>query len=458
MKNILLILLLTSGFSQLYSQDQFSLEEAVGYGLTHHNDMKMNDIDYLTAEQTIKEFKSTAMPKVNGGLDYSHYLAVPVQPIEDFISPSVYGVLFQENIIPERELGAPETFEFSFVQPNVLTASIGASIQLFDGGYLYGLKAAKIYRELVKKERKQSEQMIIANVTKAYISILIAEKNKEVISQNIKVLEKSLSDIKAIYESGFAESLDVDRMQLSLETLQTQVSNLDQLIQISYNLLKFQMSYPLDNSITVSDNLDEMVNKITVDEINLDAPVDVSRRAEFGVIEIGQELNGIDYKRLKAGYLPTANAFINLQESLQRSNLFSNDEAGWLPTAVVGVNVKVPIYDGGKKSAQMQSVKLKIQKTDLQKQDLTRVIQLQARNAQLSIINAGNTVANTKRNLDLSQKIYDKSRIKFKEGVGSSIEVTQAESDLYRAQANYIGALYDLLSAKTDYNLALAKN
>lgn len=457
MKKLLLILLISSGLCQLQAQDQFSLEQAVGYGLTHHNDMKMNDLDYQSAEHTIKEIKSIAMPKVNGGIDYSHYLAVPVQPVEDFLSPSIYGILFQEGVIPQRDLGAPETFEFSFIQPNVLTASIGASIQLFDGGYLYGLKAAKVYRDLVKKERAQSEQAIIANVTKAYIAILIAEKNKEVVSQNIKVLEKSLSDIKAIYESGFAESLDVDRMQLSLETLQTQVGNLDQLIQLSYNLLKFQMNYPIDAPIQVTDDLETMVDAITVDEINMNEPVDVSNRAEFDVIEVGQQLNEIDLKRTKAGYLPTANAFVNLQESLQRQNLFDNDEAGWLPTAVLGVNIKVPIYDGGMKSAQMENIKVKMLKTDLQKQDLTRAIELQARNAQLSIINARNTVNNTKRNLELSQKIYDKSRIKFKEGVGSSVEVTQAEGDLYQAQSSYINALYDLLNAKTDYNLALAK-
>ena len=458
MKNLLLILLLISGLSQLRSQDLFSLEQAVGYALTHHNNMKMNDLDYQSAEQTIKEFKSIAMPKVNGGLDYSYYLAVPAQPVEDFISPSVYGVLFKEGVIPERDLGAPETFEFSFVQPNVLTANIGASIQLFDGGYLYGLKAAKLYRGLIKKERVQTEQAIITNVTKAYMSILIAEKNKEVISQNIKVLEKSLSDIKAVYESGFAESLDVDRMQLSLETLQTQIGSLDQMIQLSYNLLKFQMNYPIDQDINVSDNLEAMVEQVTVDELTLNGPIDMSRRAEFGVIEVGQQLNDLDYKRTKAGYLPTANAFINIQESLQRSNLFDNDEAGWLPTAVVGVSIKAPIYDGGMKSAQMENIKLKIQKTDLQKQDLERLITLQVRNSQRSIINARNTVNNSKKNLDLSKKIYDKTRIKFKEGVGSSIEVTQAESDLYQAQGNYINALYDLLSAKTDYNLALAKN
>ena len=289
------------------------------------------------------------------------------------------------------------------------------------------------------------------------MSILVAEKNKEVISQNIKVLEKSLSDIKAVYQNGFAESLDVDRMQLSFETLQTQIGNLDQMIQLSYNLLKFQMNYPIDQNIVVTDNLESMVEQIIVDEITLDGPIDMSRRAEFSVIEVGQQLNELDYKRTKAGYLPTANVFINFQESLQRSNLFDNDEAGWLPTAVAGVSIKAPIYDGGMKKAQMENIKLKMNKTDLQKQDLERLITLQVRNSQRSIINARNTVNNSKKNLDLSQRIYDKTKIKFKEGIGSSIEVTQAEADLYQAQGNYINALYDLLIAKTDYNLALAK-
>jgi hypothetical protein len=129
MNNILLLLLITAGLFQLSAQDQFSLEQAVGYGLSHHNNMKMNDLNYLSAEQTIRGFKSTGMPKVNGGIDYSYYLAVPTQPAVDFISPSIYNVLFQENVIPERALAAPETFKFSFVQPNVLTANIGARIQ-----------------------------------------------------------------------------------------------------------------------------------------------------------------------------------------------------------------------------------------------------------------------------------------------------------------------------------------
>lgn len=438
-------------------QERLSLQQAIDYAIKHHNQLKQNELDYRTAEQTIKEFRSIGMPKINGNVDYSYYMAVPAQPVADFITPSVYGVLFQENVIPERQLGPPETFEFSFVQPNVLTGSIAANMLIFDGSYLYGLKAAKLYRELVNKERDQTIQSITNNVTKAYMAVLIVEKNKEVVSQNIQVLEKSLADTRAVYDSGFAESLDVDRLQLSLENLKTEISNLDQIIQLSYNLLKFQMNYPIDQQIVVADDLESMVNEVTVEELTLDSEINMSNRAEFAVISTGQKLNELDLKRNKAGYLPSASAFVSAQQSLQRNNLFDNNEVGWLPTAVIGVNIKVPIYDGGEKSAKIEQVKLKMAKTDLQKQDLERAITLEVRNAQLSIINARNTVQSRKRSLDLAQKIYDKSRIKFTEGVGSSIEVSQAEGDLYQAQANYINALYDLLTAKTELNIALAK-
>lgn len=457
MKNSIIIILLAWGHMHVNAQEKFTLDQAVDYALNNHNNLKSKQIDVLASEQQIKEFRSIGMPKVSGGVDYSYYFAVPAQPVEDFISPSVYGVLFAENVIPERDLGTPETFEFSFVQPNALTANIGANMILFDGGYLYGLKAAKLYRELIVKETEQTKQEIKSQVTKAYMSILIAEENKKVISQNIAVISKSLSDTKAIYENGFAESLDVDRLQLSLETLETEVASLDQVIQLSYNLLKFQMNYPLDKEIGVSTTLTDMVNNLSYDGkiIAVDSEIDFSNRTEFALLDKGQELNELDLKRNKAGYLPTASAFINLQESLQRRNLFDNDEVGWLPTAVAGVQIKIPIYDGGEKSAKIEQVKLNMEKTNLQRDDLKRGIRLQVRNAQLSLINARSRVGSRKKNLDLSQKIYDKTKIKFTEGVGSSLEVTQAEASLYEAQSNYINALYDLLIARTDLDIAL---
>lgn len=440
-----------------WSQQSFTLSQAMDYALSNHAEMKLNDLEARNAEATVKEFKSIGMPKVDAGIDYSYYFATPAQPVQDFITPSVYGVLFQEGVIPQRELGAPQTFKFSFVQPNSLVGKIGANMLIFDGSYLYGLKAARLYRELVQVQRGQSEQNVKANVARAYMSIVVAERNKEVISQNIAVVEKSLADTREIFASGFAESLDVERLELSLESLQNQIATIDNMINLAYNALKFQMSYPVDEALSISDNLETLVASIKKENIDLRSDIDMSNRAEFAVLDKNQELNIIDMKRHKAGYLPSARGFVNLQESLQRKNLFDNDEAGWLPTAVAGVGINIPIYDGGEKSAKIEKVKINMERNDIQKNELSRAITLQVRNAQLSMQSALDAIAIGQKNIDLSQKIYDKAKVKFNEGVGSSIEVSQAESALYQAQASYISSLYDLLSAKTDLDIALGQ-
>lgn len=451
------ITLLTAWSWTAWSQQSFTLSQAMDYALSNHSQMKLNDLDARNAEATVKEFRSIGMPKVDAGIDYSYYLAVPRQPVEDFLTPSIYGVLFAEGVIPQRDLGPAAISELSFVQPNSLVGKVGANMLIFDGSYLYGLKAARLYRDLVKVQRGQSEQNVKANVARAYMSIVVAQRNREVIAQNIAVVEKSLADTREIFASGFAESLDVERLELSLESLQNQIATIDKMIDLANNALKFQMSYPVDQELTVTDNLETLVASIEKDNIDLRSDIDMSRRAEFAVLDKNQELNVLDMKRHKAGYLPSARGFVNIQESLQRKNLFDNDEAGWLPTAVAGIGINIPIYDGGEKSAKIEQVKINMERNDIQKNELARAITLQVRNAQLSMQSALDAIAIGQKNIDLSQKIYDKAKIKFNEGVGSSIEVSQAESALYQAQANYISALYDLLSAKTDLDIALGQ-
>ena len=132
-----------------FSQETFSLQEAIDYALSNHPAIKLKQLDIQTADSDIREFKSIGMPKVTGSINYQYYFKTPVQPVEDFISPAVYGVLFQEQVLEPRALGAPDVFEFSFFQPHNLTGGIEASALLFDGSYLVGLKAARLYKELV---------------------------------------------------------------------------------------------------------------------------------------------------------------------------------------------------------------------------------------------------------------------------------------------------------------------
>ena len=439
----------------LFGQQSFSLNEAIAYGLENSRTLKIKQLDIITAHEDINDFKAFGMPQVTGNINYQYYFSTPSQPIADFITPSVYNVLFDEEVLARRELGPPETFELSFVQPHVLTGSLEASFILFDGSYLAGLKAAKLYKDLIAKDVDATEQEIKSNITKAYMAVLIAEENIEIIENNIRTVDKSLKEITIMYREGFAESLDVDRLTLSHNNLNTEKEKLQGLIEVTKNLLKFQIGFPIIEAIDLTENIEKLVGTYNLETIAINDPIDYSQRAEYDVITTSTELNRMDLKRHKNGYLPSLKVFANAQQALQRGNLFDGDEAGWLPTVAAGVGLKIPIYDGGEKSARIQKSKVNIEKSNLQLEDFKSAVELQVYNARISFLNAKKSVANTLIALEINQNIFNKTQIKFKEGVGSSVEVTQAESSLYNAQGSYINALYDLVTAKTDLDIAL---
>ena len=439
---------------QTSAQQRFSLDEAVQYALDHSIDKQIQLSEISRAAEDIKDFRSIGMPKVDAGVDYSYYFQVPLQPVEDFIGPAVYNVLFEEGVLQRRDLGAPEVFEFGFIQPHNLTGRIQASSLIFSGSYIYGLRAAKAYRDLVSIQTEATDQKIRGDVTKAYASVLIAAKNKDIIANNIKTIDASILEVSAMYEAGFAEQLDVDRLSLTKNKLDTEFTKLDQVIEVMKNLLKFQMGFPIEEDLELSETLESIELKMGYS--SADQPgIDYTKRAMYNAAVKGQELNELNLKANRAGYLPTASVFASHQQSLQRTNLFDNDEAGWLPTSVVGISIGVPIYDGGEKSAKIQKVRLDMAKADLMIQSLERAITMEVRNAQLSLKNAEADLANSKKAMEISESIFDKTRIKFKEGVGSSVEVTQAEGQLFDAQAQYLAALFDLVNAKIDLDIAL---
>ena len=438
------------------SQKSFSLAEAVAYGIANQNSLKMTDLEIANADSEIKEVKAIGMPQVNGAIDYNYYFFVPQQPVQDFISPAVYGILEAEGL-PTTTQGPPETFELAFVQPQQLNLGVSASMLVFDGSYLVALKASKLYKELLRKQKDANVNQVKANITKAYLAILIAEENKKTISDNINTLSKSLNEAQAMYEAGFMESLDVDRLQLSSNNLKTQLENIDGLIELSKNLLKFQMNFPLDEEIALSEDINKLIVTFDAEADMSNVQIDPNARPEFQVLNTTAELNALDLKRNKAGYMPNLAAFASFQESLQRTNLFDNDQTGFLPTGLLGFKINVPIYDGGEKSAKIQKVKVNIEKVNLQKDEFTNGMTLQVKNAQIAMTNAKRNLSNRQEALEMNQSIYDRTKIKFTEGVGSSVEVTQAENGLYAAQSEVIAGYYDLLTAKVDLDIALGK-
>jgi outer membrane protein len=436
----------------------FSVEEAVAYAQKNGTATKKALLDIAAADAQVKEYTAIGLPQVNGKIEYQHFFVRPTSFLPDFISPAVVGILEGFSLVSPGTSGSIPSGGVTPVQfgtKNNLTLSMTASALVFDGSYLFGLKAAKGLREMTKKQADLSDYTTKYNVKKAYLTVLIIEENKKVLLRNIQNLQKLLTETEAFYKGGFVEQLDVDRLQLSVSNLQTDAESVSRQVELAYNVLKFQMDYDINKPIVLTDSLPKLLAEPNDTDLKGDIPYE--NRIEMDILKRTELLNELNVKVNKFGYAPNVSAFMTVNEQLQRNKFFDNDEAGFNPTVLLGVAVNVPIFDGFSKKAKIQKAQINQKKFQLEIETFRRAMNLEVVNARTQYTNAKQRLANQEKNLELAEKILARTKTKYKEGVGNSIEITTAEQELYRTQANYMNALYDLVVAKTDLDKSLGK-
>lgn len=432
----LILIILVANFAN--GQKSFSIDEAIQYAIKNSNDIKLDQIEIKTADKEVKEYIASGLPKVNGSVEYQHFLEIPTS----FVPAEFFG-------------GMPGEFaELKFGLPNQMTTGVNMNTLIFDGSFFTGLRAQKLYKELKSKSINQTEYEIKKNVTEAYVNVLLTRENIEILDKNLENLDKSITETTAFYENGFVEKLDVNRLELSYDNLLSQKKTLERIALLSKNLLKFQMNFPLNEEILLSQSLDDVVDKVLVKDIEPIESIDYNKRPEYSSILLGQQLNEINFKATRMTRYPSLVGFGNYQYQIQRTNLFESDEPGFFPVSIVGLSMNVPIYSGGATAIKEQKIKLDIEKTEIQKQQFEKSVELQIMNAYQQYLNAKEAMYAAKRQQVLAEEIYDITQIKYKEGVGSSLETSQAEREVYAAQQQYMQSLFDLVSSKISLDIA----
>jgi outer membrane protein len=437
---MMFLLLLFSISASAQNIKSFTLDEAIAYALANSFEVKNAYIEIADADQLIKENKATGMPQISGSLGYSYSFKLP------------------ETVVPAGLFtGMPIEGEFeklpAFGAKNRLTASIDASFLAFDYSYLTALKAARTAKNMAFSQKEQVEVTVKNKVREAYLPSLILEETRNTLQKNIANLEKLFFETKELYKAGFVEQLDVDRLELSLANLKTEINNIDRQKDLIYNVLKFSMNFPADQQIAVSDDINRLL--IDVEPIDLNGKVNYSTRAEYRVVQQSQILQDLNVSYIKSTYYPNLVTFAQYQQTGQSGKIFQDNL--WTDLGVVGLSVNVPLYSGGAKKAKLQRAKLDLEKSNNQMRSLERAIWMEVGNARVAYKNAVQRVTDQQKNLDLAQKIYNTTQIKYKEGVGSSLEITQAEQALFQSQQNVIQAKYELLLSKVDLDKALGK-
>jgi len=433
----ILFLLLFSAIAWAQEPARLTLDQAIEYAYERSTAVKNARLAVEDAEQQIIERRAPGLPQLNGDVTYQRYLQVPKQPLPpQFLPPN------------SDSLDIPT--EVSFFLKNNFTAGLTLDAMLFDGSYFVGLKAARTFREYTAEDLLRTKRDVRNSVIEAYLPVLLVDESIELVGKNIANVEKLLYETRALYEEGFAEQLDVDRQQLSLANLEVERQNLVRRHQTAIARLKYVMGFPAEQELEVAATLESLVE--VASEANLSEQVNLFKRPEYRLAEQGEQLNELNVRLNKAAYLPTLNAFGAYQYQYQGNDFKTGF---WAPQAFVGLRLSIPIFDGLYKSALIQRARLDLERARNDKEDLARAISLEVTNARSTYIQARESLEQQQSNMDLAERIYETTQVKYQEGVGSSVELTQAEQQLYQTQSNFINALYDFLVAKIDLETAL---
>lgn len=426
---------------------KLTMLQAIDLALKTSRQVQNASADIRLAQQKVREIQSIGLPQVNATGGFTQYVQIPGSYVPNFTGQG------------------PDFLFIKFQQKYTSNLNIQASQLLYDGTYLLGLQAAKSFVEISRLLESKSEYDLSFAVAKSYALCLNTSRNLELLDQNMATLKKTLEEVREIYNAGFAEKLDVDRLSLSLASLGVQRDKLLAGVEMTQNVLKLTIGLHPAQPLMLTDNLEDLSKELHV-VLPIEQGMSIPKpnnRIEYQLLQQNLKMNAFDEKRYKVGYTPTLVGFMAYQRTTNRSefnfldgNLPINNT--WVPATLWGLNLNVPIFDGFRKQSQIRQVRINREKTlnDLISFEHAAGMEyLNARQAYLSSLKALELQA---QNSALAETIYNNVNTKFKEGVGSTIEILSAENELKSARVNYLGALYDLSIAIMDLKKALGEN
>ena len=439
---------------------QITAKDAIDIAFKNLADLKNARLDYKMAEARNKEFTGLALPQITGSAQGNHYLTLPLIQFPDGSEIQIYDVLKQEGVKdgsgnPITKTGEFNYRNFSFITPWNMNAGISVNQLLFEPQVFVGLQARDELLVNSDLQLKVTEEKVKETVYRNYYGVLIAQKQLGYVVESIKRLEKLENDQKETFKNGFVERLDIDKTTVNLNNTKTSEIQLRNAVNNGVAVLKMNLGLIQADSLILKDTLssDGIRQGILEDDFSFE------NRNEVKLLNSAIKLQNYDIRRHKLSYFPTVSAFYNFQENGQRQG---GDAGGsqpwfWYNTNLVGINVSVPIFDGFQKKNRIRQSKFTLEKVQNTLDMTKKAIDMEKTVARNSLINAIVAMDAQEKNMELAVKVYNSVKTKYEQGVGSSFESLQADTDLQQAQSNYFRAMYEAALAKINYLKALGR-
>ena len=419
--------------------ESLSLSEAIEFGLSNNRSIINADREILKAKKERWKTISIGLPQISSEINYQNFLEMPV------------------SLVPAEFFGGQiGTFsELIFGTEQNMIGSVKMEQLLFDGSYLVGIEASRIYLKISENLFEKTNLEVKKLITTTYTNVLIAQFNISFLEKNKKTLEVNLKEIHELFKNGFEEEESVEQMQLSLSQVNSNLKYAQNLMKITEEMVKFVIGYPTEKPLSLRSNLEDIFNEglyfKTIPEIT-----NISNNIDIKIADNNVKSEALQFKYEKSKSLPKLSGFIN-QTYTGNSNefTFADRDQKWYGSSLVGLNLKIPLFSSFGRSAISQKAKISLDQAITELTETQERIRIEVNAAYNDYDLAIDNYFTEKENLRLAERIEKKNQIKFFEGVVQSFELRMSQMQLYNAQNNFVTAIHSVINKKTQLETLL---
>jgi len=444
MKNKLILIFSFLFSTVMFSQENtqsFSLQEAIDYALENNRTAKNAARNIEAAKQQKWETTTIGLPQISAEIGYNNWLKQQV------------------SLLPAEFFGGnPGEFtEVAFGTKQTMSATATVNQLLFDGSYLVGLQSAKVFLEISKNAKEKTDLEIRKAVIYAYGNVLLAEESVNILERNVSVLQNNLNETTKIFENGLGDQESVEQLQITLSGVESSLNNTSRLKNLALQMLNITLGLDINNNTILIDNLESLTIQNTVLSL-LDADENIENTIDYKIAENDKTSKELLLKLEKSKALPTLSAFLNgAYNGNSETFSFLEKDQKWFGSSLFGVNMNIPIFSSGRRSAATQRAKINLEKAQDDLTETEQQLKLQIASAKSNYKFSLEDYNNKKENLNLAERIEKKNQTKFFEGISSSFELRQAQMQLYAAQQEFLQAMLDVINNKAELETILNK-
>ena len=446
---VVIILNMLYSFGSLAQEKEasFTIDEAQEYALEHNKNLINANKDLLIADEQIKEARGAGLPQVNGTVDYltnfnyeftfggSGGSAQPPEIDYSLLDEGDYEVLNSLN----QMMGA--SGPSSIVMEDQANANIQLTQLIFSGQYWLGVQMTKTGKRIAEKNIELTTLDVRENVINSYYLILVTEEMLGIIEENKKNMEEIHRHTADMYKVGIMEQTDVDQLKINLSQLENSKKAMERNLQLNYNMFRLAMGMPSGEEVVLSDDLISFIENIEAQSW-LISEFNPHKNPNYQIMQTQEEISQRNVDMQKWAYAPTLSGYYNYREKLLTAGF---DLA---PKNSAGLTLSVPIFSGGTRKAQLNQAKIELDKINRSKELLEEQLALQNDQLTFELRSAYDNYITQRENVKVAKRVYESINNKYKQGMFSSLDLTQANTNYLQAENNYVSAIMDLLQAK----------